>query len=93
MLVSDWFRKFHNHPIIQTHPITSSFWYTNKRQAQKEIICSFKFLFSIMIRFTCSLVLFALIAIVYSTDYFVEKFEGKYCVFILIEFIHLIFYR
>ncbi len=31
-----------------------------------------------MIRLTCSVVLLALIATVYSTDYFVEKFEGKF---------------
>ena len=30
-----------------------------------------------MIRLTCSVVLFALLATVYSTDYFVEKFEGN----------------
>jgi len=29
-----------------------------------------------MIRLTCSVVILALIATVYSTDYFVEKFEG-----------------
>jgi hypothetical protein len=85
MLVSDWFRKFYNYPIIQTHTRLLRSGTQIKDRHKKNLSAHLNCFFSIMIRFTCSLVLFALITIVYSTDYFVEKFEGKYY-FHLIEF-------
>jgi hypothetical protein len=47
----------------------------NKIKTKKELNTHL-FFFSIMIRLSYSFVILALIATVYSTDYFVEKFEG-----------------